>query len=1239
MEQTLSKIRPHTNSSLAHQKTPATLLRALEATLDEQKIERTPTAYFAALLTTLEGTLQKDDASFGEGDVLPAELYLLSLVIPFVQPSVICANLNTLLSLTAPLFPHLVPYAPPLRSQITIYGAAIESLDRSHLENPTLRQSFASLLHLCLDPRPKVRRRAAEVVKEVMDKPPVPLTTHPYAERVAEWVQSTLAEVNSGAPQKFKGKKSETDVTDTAIHLLSFLRPVLLKLPPSSFPSIASVLLSLPRFANPYLSQSAYSLLSDLLALPSADSESRIADQTSSIVQAVVSNPPIKSDTALAPAWVEVVGHAMLAYHASHPEPYAQELGRVWKVIWPFLESSDAPTRTAAAQSMQMLAQCFTSALITAAVKEAVATEHKSTVGKIVVDARKALDALAFARSIPEVLLVNAALFENLRYRPDGSRTTPTAAQSLMLPTVQKIAELRVKKNFEFKEAADTTLGVAMSVLGPQVLLETIPLNIEPADRQAGREPRAFLLPLLSQPHPSPLKYFIDYFVPLSERMFDYQQTAESEGRQAEAKVWSVLVSQIWSGLVGYCYGTLDLQESFTPQFAQLLSQVLYTQPELRPAVLRALKVIISSNLALASERGSEGREELPSSVEVDAISPEAAARNVQYLKTQAESWLAVLFNVFSTADDRSSVGDVIAAWAALAGEKEVTKAYAKVLDLFKRNVAGDAAVTATTQDLLVILLPYLTAADASALFEFCLASQVIGHKDNAVQKRGYKILAKLAESGKVAFSAEDVLNQLEQVVDKLAAAGKKERYHLLSIIVANIPDSSLHLVPSLIPEAVLGTKEPSEKARGAAFDLVVAMGNKMNQGGVVRRDMVDGMDEDAAGEVSASVEEYMTMVAGGLAGASPHMVSATVTAISRLVFEFKDSISDKMHSEIFSTLLVFLSSANREIVKSTLGYVKLAIHTLPTPLMRPQLPELVKALLGWSHQHNNHFKLKVRHIFERMIRRFGYDDVYACAQEEDGRKVLSNIKKRKDRAKRKKAMAEEAEDDAQDVSAKPAAGDAFEDVLYGSESELESSDDEGPSQPSKQKKKGDKVGARLRLDGDEPMDLLEGAASRIASKYCFSPSQSRRRKPGQDAGRFKTDEDTGKMVIDNSDSEEAPMEEDVVGTAYREGLTSVDGFTRGPNGRVKANRNTKKRRRENAETDQDVEMEDATSAQDAKKGSKQRKTEPKLGHEFKAKRAGGDVKTGGIDPYAYLPLSQAAKKGRRNKIGIAGKR
>lgn len=43
--------------------------------------------------------------------------------------------------------------------------------------------------------------------------------------------------------------------------------------------------------------------------------------------------------------------------------------------------------------------------------------------------------------------------------------------------------------------------------------------------------------------------------------MFDLQQTAETEGRQSEAKVWKVLIGQVWAGLSGYCYGSPNLKE------------------------------------------------------------------------------------------------------------------------------------------------------------------------------------------------------------------------------------------------------------------------------------------------------------------------------------------------------------------------------------------------------------------------------------------------------------------------------------------------------------------------------------------------------------------------------------------------------------------------------------------------------------------------------------------------------
>jgi ribosomal RNA-processing protein 12 len=49
------------------------------------------------------------------------------------------------------------------------------------------------------------------------------------------------------------------------------------------------------------------------------------------------------------------------------------------------------------------------------------------------------------------------------------------------------------------------------------------------------------------------------------------------------------------------------------------------------------------------------------------------------------------------------------------------------------------------------------------------------------------------------------------------------------------------------------------------------------------------------------------------------------------------------MHTQVFTTLLIFLTSANHEIIKSTTlgGYINLAIHTLPIELLRPHLKEL----------------------------------------------------------------------------------------------------------------------------------------------------------------------------------------------------------------------------------------------------------------------------------------------------------
>jgi ribosomal RNA-processing protein 12 len=131
----------------------------------------------------------------------------------------------------------------------------------------------------------------------------------------------------------------------------------------------------------------------------------------------------------------------------------------------------------------------------------------------------------------------------------------------------------------------------------------------------------------------------------------------------------------------------------------------------------------------------------------------------------------------------------------------------------------------------------------------------------------------------------------------------------LLAAIVPLLPRDGLHIIPSLVPEAVLATKEANEKTREAAYDLVVALGRKMEEGGTIKRALVAGMEDEMAEDgmfdpstsclgsslltdwdastAEASIEEYFTVVAAGLAGSSPHMISATITALSRLLFEF----------------------------------------------------------------------------------------------------------------------------------------------------------------------------------------------------------------------------------------------------------------------------------------------------------------------------------------------------------------
>ena len=65
-----------------------------------------------------------------------------------------------------------------------------------------------------------------------------------------------------------------------------------------------------------------------------------------------------------------------------------------------------------------------------------------------------------------------------------------------------------------------------------------------------------------------------------------------------------------------------------------------------------------------------------------------------------------------------------------------------------------------------------------------------------------------------------------------------------------------------------------------------------------------------------------MAMVMGGLVATTPHMVSACVMALARLLFEFA-GLLEQAAPRLLETVLMLLRSKSREVIKSVIGFCK----------------------------------------------------------------------------------------------------------------------------------------------------------------------------------------------------------------------------------------------------------------------------------------------------------------------------
>ena len=240
----------------------------------------------------------------------------------------------------------------------------------------------------------------------------------------------------------------------------------------------------------------------------------------------------------------------------------------------------------------------------------------------------------------------------------------------------------------------------------------------------------------------------------------------------------------------------------------------------------------------------------------------------------------------------------------------------------------------------------------------------------------------------------------------------------------------------------------------------------------------------DDSPDASATLEEVFTMVSAGLAGVAPHMVAASIIALSRLLFEYHSQLTDKTKEELVDTVLMFLQSNNREIVRAVLGFVKVMIVILPVSMLEPRMPNIVPWLMLWSRENKGRLRAKVKGILDRSLRRFNAAKVESWVGTEE-RKMVVNVRKRRERARKKKTSDEDIEVEEETTTKRY--DNEFDEAVYGSDddgSEIEGSDDEDDDDdtmsgasikkpPSTGKRRNNQY-IRQEEEEDEPLDLLD---------------------------------------------------------------------------------------------------------------------------------------------------------------------
>ncbi|XP_072482690.1 RRP12-like protein [Notamacropus eugenii] len=1154
---TFSKVQRFWESSSAAHKEICAVLAAVTEVIRSQGGKETETEYFAALMTTMEAVESTES--------LAAVVYLLNLVLKRVPSPVLIKKFSD----TSKAFMDVLSAQASsgstavLRWVLSCLATLLRKQDLTAWSYPVTLQVYHGLLSFAVHAKPKVRKAAQHGVCSVIkgseflfgDKPP---THHPAAPSTAKFCIQEI--------EKSGGSKEAT----TTLHVLTLLTELLPCFPVGMVKSCSETLLRVMTLSHVLVTACAMQAFHSLFhAKPSPGTLS--AELNAQIITALYDYIPSENDLQPLLAWLMVMEKAHANLVRLQRDLGMGHLPRFFRAAMNCLLSPHAQVATAATQSLKLLlTECI--------------APHMADIGSVSSSASgPPLYVAKMFRTVEEGLTYkfHAVWDLVLQLLRGFFEACGKQAHLIMRKCLQSLCDLRLSPHFPHKLALDQAVGAAVTSMGPEAVLQAVPLEINGFEESLDF-PRSWLLPVIrDHVHNTRLGFFTSYFLPLAATLRSRATELAQEGRTMESKIYDTLQWQIWTLLPGFCTRPTDVAVSFKG-IARTLGTAISERPDLRLTVCQALRTLITKGCEAEMDRAE--------------------------VRRFAKNFLPILFNVYGqpladgeSAAPRRAVLDTIKTYLTVTETELVNgfleKASEKVLDPASSDYTRHSIL-----DLIVAMAPHADEASISRLYH--TICPYLESKEHTMQKKAYRVLEEVCASPEgpgerfVRNHLGDLKKSLLDSLRSTASPAKRPRLKCLIHIIKKLTAEHEEFITALVPEVILCTKEVSVGARKNAFVLLVEMGRAFLR--------FDSNQE-------AALQRYMLLIYPGLAG-SVTMISCSVLALTHLLFEFKGLMGTDTIEQLLKNVCLLLASRTRDVVKSALGFIKVVLLVMDMTHLARHLQLMMEAIGSLTDDMRRHFRMKLRNLFTKFIRKFGFELVKGLLPE-DYHKVLVNIRKAEARAKKQRALQQASVEEEDKDGSPQVRGDSIEEILADSEDEEE---DEKAGKGKDQKLARQRSRAWLKEGGgDEPLNFLDPNVSQRV--LATQPSG----KPKRKDHNFKLSAD-GRLII----LEEEEQEEEDGAKGADEELTDL---------RQEVRVLSKKARKLKLWQNRDEEEPEPLAQYKAGGSGIHRPLTKKPGADYKAKKGRGDVKKKGrLDPYAYIPLNRA-KLNHRKKAKMQG--